>query len=198
MKVLESCGKLARFVRPIDPVSLIPSSFAFVTYNQTVCALRAFNIIPNIVHDEETQSKFVVKAGTKESLSLNSVNKTEQEAVQTLPQGSSLEDVYGPIRKSIEQIINPPPVLAVPSGSAPEAAAAVSSGANGAAATGPEGENGLTKIDEEGKPVNYYNFITLKETGIGDERQTSTNEVGEKFLNAEIEKFRMRQQQRDK
>jgi len=206
-------------VRPIDPISLIPAAFAFVTYHQTICALRALNLLPQITLEpsedsESSACKLTVKAGSKETYSLSSVNKTEQEAALTLPEGSSLEDVYGPIRYAIERILHPAPLLEIPSVgdvnnaksndvatstmiSSSDATAATSIATSSTPATTIDTAN-PANIDEEGKPVNYYSFISLKETGIGDERQTVTDESGEKFLNAEIEKFRMRQQQRDK
>lgn len=45
----------------MDPISTLPTSFAFVTYAQAICALRARNILNDYVVDKEKDAKIVVK-----------------------------------------------------------------------------------------------------------------------------------------
>jgi RNA recognition motif-containing protein len=59
--MFEACGKITKFLRPLDPVANLPTSFAFITYAQAICALRAVNLLNNFVIDEEKDVKLIVK-----------------------------------------------------------------------------------------------------------------------------------------
>lgn len=67
-------GKVNRFIRPSDPITLLPSSIAFVTYAQSICGLRCLNILNGVNVDLEGGEQFIeVKAGVKDSNILVSV-----------------------------------------------------------------------------------------------------------------------------
>jgi hypothetical protein len=120
VKIFESCGKLARIVRPSDPKSLLPASLAFVTYAQAICALRASELIHDLVVNERGD-RLVVKMGSKETSVVDSVRQSELDATNSLSSslfaGQSLEsEIHAPIKKTLEILINPPPPLTIPTG----------------------------------------------------------------------------------
>eukprot|EP01033_Poteriospumella_lacustris_P010627 gene10627-7560_t len=227
LKVVECCGKVNKFVRPTDPVTQLPTNFAIVTYNQAVCAMRAFTILNDFViqkacagdgaeQEERSEQRLCVKTGTKETPAIQSIQQTEQEAAKSLPEGMSLEDVYGPIRKAMEEILRPAADeangTAALSTAAAAAAADAASKATTETATAVEPE---TIVGEDGKPINYYTFlkstalkhasgdfsmdiVTTNEEVVSGTQVDGVENVGEKFLMSEIERYRVRQMQRDK
>lgn len=105
----------------------------------------------------------------KETAALASIHETEQEAAASLPPGFSLEDVYGPIRSAIERIVGP------------------------GEKSGDDSQGKDNELEETEDTAGYYKFLSREE---GEENPAA--EVGEKFLLSEIEKFRLRQLERDK
>jgi hypothetical protein len=57
----QSCGKIFKLARPVDPVSQLPAAFALVTYSQGLCAARCFRTLNGYVVDAAEGSKLVVK-----------------------------------------------------------------------------------------------------------------------------------------
>lgn len=102
-----------------------------------------------------------------------------------LPEGKTLENaIYAPIRQVIEKYLLKPEVK-------PDEVSNNESG---------DSKEKQLPLDEEGKPLNYYSYLT----SLNDEPNVveSTSKIddvqGEKFLYGEIDKFRQRQLQRDK
>jgi hypothetical protein len=58
---LQSCGKIFKLARPVDPVSQLPAAFALVTYSQGLCAARCFRTLNGYVVDGAEGSRLVVK-----------------------------------------------------------------------------------------------------------------------------------------
>lgn len=168
MKILECFGRVTKWTRPIDPTTLMPRGFGFVTYLQGICGFRCFQILNNYLYDSEEGLAFQVKLGTKERAAIMSIEESENEAKKNLPEDSSvgIEDIYTHMKTLVSQVIDPPPVLP------PPPSIAVTSSETTA------------KVAEE------------KGLGIQDLMDADEDTVGEK-LQSEIEKFRMRQKIRD-
>ena len=83
-----------------------------------------------------------------------------------------MEDVYGPIRSSIEKILGPTETEETSSNK----------------------EDNNKTVDENEDTAGYYKLLHRE----NDDENTAESEVGEKFLLSEIEKFRLRQLERDK
>jgi len=205
-------GKITQYAHPVDPVSSRPATFAFVTFNQAICALRAVNIINDLDVMNGRGDKLVVKAGSKESLAIRSVQQTESDATASLPEGHSLEDVYGPIRKAIERILQPV-VVEASEEQKKEAAEAVIKALN----SDPNTEDSLFQ-----RPVSYYESLLAMNASHADKAVNSElstkgqpiyepmpreageatdgddEEVPEVFLQSEIDRFRQRQAIREK
>eukprot|EP00981_Chlorochromonas_danica_P003841 scaffold725_cov162-Ochromonas_danica.AAC.27 len=96
-----ACGKITKYVRPSDPISLLPATFAVISYAQAICAMRAVNLLRDYLVNEDTDERIDIKLGKKEKVAIESIHKSEQEAVQSLPADAHLDDVYEPIRQSI-------------------------------------------------------------------------------------------------
>jgi hypothetical protein len=139
-----------------------------------------------------------------------SVQQVETDAAKLLPEGSSLEEIYGPIRETIQKVVNPTAV-APPSIAPPAVSTVVSTESVPLeSATGPV-------LTADGKPAEedssllcsfpiayllptvsvlggnesaggYYEFLDEEVEEGGD---------NEKLLLSEIEKFRVRQTRRD-
>lgn len=72
-------GKVNRFIRPSDPVTLLPASIAFVTYGQAICGLRCLNIFNGVNVDLEGGEQCIeIKAGVKDSNILASVQNVSE------------------------------------------------------------------------------------------------------------------------
>jgi hypothetical protein len=115
-------------------------------------------------------------------MSIKSIQQTEQEAASMLPSGYSLDDVYGPIKTAINAIFQSD----VKSSNIPSDEAAK----NEFLLT--ETANKVAQGEED--TAGYYKFISRD----GVEGAAPEDEMGEKYLLSEIEKFRLRQLQRDK
>lgn len=233
LKIVECCGKIQKFVRPTDPVTQLPTNFALVTYNQGICALRAKNILDNMIiqpavidpaTSQETRSeqRFIVKLGTKETMSLASIQQTETEAEKTLPEQMSLEDIYGPIKQAIDALLT---VSEKAEDSEMSSKKESGTDEKDSSEAKKPAANSEALIGEDGKPINYYTFLkstavkhasgdysldivgqnAVESSGLGakdDAKEEAAGQgdmnVGEKFLLSEIERYRERQMQRDK
>ncbi len=210
VKIFETCGKLARVHRPSDPKTLLPATLAFVTYAQSICALRASLLIDGIVVNERGD-KIRVKMGSKETSVIDAVRATEKDAAEQLANsalghtmGMSLEnDIHKPILKALELVTNPPPPLTIPTPGSEDvdkvlnSEIALSLGLSGSEKAG-------EALGPDGKPINYYSFVEFSAKKDVDEilnrpqcAMDAVDEQGEKFLLTEIGKFRSRQQVRE-
>ena len=108
-------------------------------------------------------------------MTINSIKQTEQEAVAALPPGFSIEDVYSPIRAAIDLILTP---------------TATETEQTHISEPGPNEVKNDSDINTSG----YYKFVTRETV----DSSNPEDEFGEKALYSEIEKFRLRQLQRDK
>eukprot|EP01039_Chlorochromonas_danica_P007117 gene7117-7869_t len=93
-KMFEACGKITKYVRPSDPISLLPATFAVISYAQAICAMRAVNLLRDYLVNEDTDERIDIKLGKKEKVAIESIHKS-------LPADAHLDDVYEPIRQSI-------------------------------------------------------------------------------------------------
>lgn len=58
---VQSCGKLFKLTRPVDPATQLPAAFALATYSQGLCALRCVRALNGYLVDEEEDIRLVVK-----------------------------------------------------------------------------------------------------------------------------------------
>ncbi len=192
---------MTKFARPMDPTTQIPASIAFVTYGQAICGLRCLNILNGfeVGREGDVAQCLEVKTGTKEAPIMLSVQLVEKEAELTLPEGCSIDEIYNPIRETMRRILSPPvatsstgvveltvpvaPVVPIVLPPQPVTVAAASS----EPAFNPAALTSLTTTTGDLGNANYYAFAD-------DEH----DEHGEKQLMSEIERFRVRQTQRDK
>jgi hypothetical protein len=139
-----------------------------------------------------------------------SVQQVETDAAKLLPEGSSLEEIYGPIREIIQKVLNP--AVVTPAATAPPALSAVVSTGSipGEGAAAPDSSTEGKPVDDDSSllcsfPIayllpptsvlggnestgGYYEFLDEEVEEGGD---------NEKLLLSEIEKFRVRQTRRD-
>lgn len=147
--------------------------------------------------------------------------QAETDAAKTLPEGCSLEEIYNPIRENIAKVVKPvQPASELSIPSLATTAATVTPATSVAEALDQSADNDAAAaavlgamIDSDAarvcdvrvggpaapKPTveggNYYAFLD----GGGEEgEEIEEGGAGEKLLYGEIEKFRMRQIQRDK
>lgn len=124
--------------------------------------------------------------------------QTEVEAASTLPEGMSLDDIYNPIRESIEKILRP--ILFSKKGISNQIIISTGKEIESDTISNKSLSNNDMVLGDDGRPINYYKFIgqTVDKDTVYEDGNKEEKEQGEKFLMSEIEKYRMRQLQRDK
>eukprot|EP01038_Epipyxis_sp_PR26KG_P008587 gene8587-11602_t len=89
-QLLEACGKVTKWVRPIDPLnSSLPKSFGFVTYAQGICALRCYNIFNNISVEPQMSNNII------ETNKIDSENDMKIENESKSLDSNNNEDIIG-------------------------------------------------------------------------------------------------------
>lgn len=83
--------------------------------------------------EEHSEQRLCVKTCTTETPAIQSVQQTTEEAAKTSPVGIALEDVYGPIRTAMGEIIRPTADEANCTAASATAAAAAAAAAEDAA-----------------------------------------------------------------
>lgn len=64
-RILECCGRVYKWVRPCDPVTLSVKNFGFVTFTQAVGGLRCLTLMNNFLLDASEGIIICVKAATR-------------------------------------------------------------------------------------------------------------------------------------
>jgi hypothetical protein len=194
--MLEICGKFKKWNRPVD-TNNVRRRFGFVTFEKGVGAMRCFRVLNGF---EIGGKVLVVKAGTRETASLISITKTEEEELSIITRNSDAAS-----RGVVEQVV---------------ASAAATTSSATTAATVPmelnsldlEVKDRIVAFLEQSKDDANRNAVSdlvreISEAGtdpvvaveaVSDAEVGDEEEERERMARSEILRFRASQMQRDK
>jgi hypothetical protein len=84
------CGKIFKLVRPVDPSTQMPTSFALVTYAQGICALRCYNALNGVILNP--QESTAAGAGSSSSSSSSSTKTNKRGTPRTAKETAEEEE----------------------------------------------------------------------------------------------------------